>query len=430
MNSPELDIDTELEIDNWLSGNSLIGHSTNDDIWDPGFDVNRQVVYKKLGPYTKVYPRPDKFIKRFYHTVYPLPIEEWHCKEQVKLYDDFCTIDIILDVRFQATFSYAQKNIEIISEINEHIKTGYHGLTLDIINRELLNLSDGAWVHEGLEPVEKKVCSAVSEMLLLQDIQSQVTCKLKPSFEEFPDVQFAKESVYLSVLKKSFEFNDLQKDELFRQQQEQEKQKIEHKRKHLKQLNEIAEVDRERLAVQTENNKLLLKEKEQQQLEQFEIKKRIHADKVKHSRELKEMTFAAELEENQMNQERLRKNEEQEQINLIAHQATLKERELEAKIEEYEREQASWREAKDKIHAEELQLKHRQKQLEFDTDVGYKKRYELQRLAMQEESYAARKKADIYLKREIELLELEKRRLALQLSIKEFKEKDGDQQTE
>ena len=63
--------------------------------------------------------------------------------------------------------------------------------------------------------------------------------------------------------------------------------------------------------------------------------------------------------------------------------------------------------------------------MEFDTDVGYKKRYELQRLAMQEESFAARKKADIYLKREIELLELEKQRLVLQLSIKDYKDKQN-----
>lgn len=424
MNNAELEIKTELDIDNWLAGNTFSGQSTNDDVWEPGFDVNRQLVYRKLGPYAKFYPRPEKFIKRFYHTLYPLPIEQWQCTDEVKLYDGFCTISVVMDLRFQATYQYALENLEIISEINEHIKAGYHGLSFDIVKRELLNLSDGTWVHEGLEPVEKKICTAVCEMLLLQDIQAHVTCKLKTSFEEFPDVQFAKESVYLSVLKKSFEFCDQQKDELFRQQQEEERQKIEHKRKQLKQLNELAEVDRERLAIQAENNKRLLKEKEKQQLEQFTITKKIHADKVQHNKDLKEMSFVAELEENQLNQARLRENEEQEKINLIKHEAKLKERDLEAKVAEYDKEQASWRETKDKVHTEELHLKHRQKQLEFDTDVGYKKRYEIQRLAMQEESYAARKNADVYLKREIELLELEKRRVALQLSIKEFKERD------
>jgi hypothetical protein len=136
------------------------------------------------------------------------------------------------------------------------------------------------------------------------------------------------------------------------------------------------------------------------------------------------MTLLAELKEKEKYQIHLRESEQQEQINLIAQQEKLKDKELEADITNYEREQAQWREAKDKTHSEELSIKHRQKQLEFDTDVGYKKRYELQRLAMQEESYTARKKADIYLKREIQLLELEKQRLALQLSIKDYKERD------
>ena len=425
MNNAELDLNAELDIETWLASSTSESLSTNDDIWEPGFDVDRQIVHRKLGPYTKFYPRPENFIKRFYHVLYPLPIEEWQCTEQVKLYDDFCTLNIILNLRFQATFNYALRNMEIISQLNEHIKTAYHGLVIDLVNRELLNLSDGAWVHNGLEPVEKKICSSVCEMLLLQNIQSQVTCRLKPNFDEFPDVHFAKEAVYLSVLKKNFEFKDQQKDELFRQQQEQDIQKIEHKRKQLKQINDIAEVDRQRLAIQAENNKLLLKEKEQQQLEQFEIKKRIHADKVKHNRELQDMAFAAELKENEIHQQELRKKEEQEKIDLLVHQAKLKEKELEAEIAEFERKEALWRIAKDKIHGEELELKHRQKQIEFDTDVGYKKRYEIQRLAMQEESFTTRKKADIYLKREIELLELEKRRLALEVSIKDYKDRDN-----
>ena len=314
--------------------------------------------------------------------------------------------------------------MEILSELNEHIKSAYYGLAIDIVNRELLNLSDGGWVQDGLEAVEKKIGISISEMLILQNIQSQVVCKLKPSFEKFPDVQFAKETVYLCVLKKSFEFSDQEKEELFRQQQEQEKQKIEHKRKQLKRLNQVAEVDRQKQALDAENNKRFLKQREKLQLEQFEIKKKIHADRIKHNNKLKEMTFIAELEEKARLKAEERASEEEEKLLLITHQVKLKQKELESEIGIYEREQESWREAKDKTHTEELDLKHRQKQLEFDTDVGYKKRYELQRLAMQEESFAARKKSDVYLKREIELLELEKQRLALKLSIKDFKNKD------
>ena len=273
----------ESEIDSWLIAGVPGINSASDDVWESGFEADRQIVLSKLGPYQKIFLRPEKFIKRFYHTIYPLTIEEWQCTEQVKLYDDFCNMYVTLDVRFQATFNYAISNIEILSELNEHIKSAYYGLAMDIVNRELLNLSDGGWVQDGLQEVEKKICISISEMLILQNIQSQVVCNLKPSFKEFPDVRFAKEAVYLSVLKKSFEFSDQEKEELFRQQQEEDKQKIEHKRKQLKRLNQEAEVDRQKQTLNAENNKRFLKQREKLQQEQFEIKKKIHADRIKHN---------------------------------------------------------------------------------------------------------------------------------------------------
>lgn len=418
------------KIDDWLVSVGVNDDNVDDEIWEPGFEVDRQIVYSKFGSYNKVFLRPQNFVKRFFHTVYPLSIEEWKCIDRVDLYEGFCTIDVSLDVRFQATYQYAISNIEILSELNEHIKEAYYGAVLDIVNRELFNLSDGSWVQEGLEPIEKRVCSTINEMMILQNIQSQATCKLKPSFEEFPDVQLAKESIYLSVLKKNFEFSEQQKEELFRQQQEEEKQSIEHKRLQLEQLNEKARLDRQRLALQAENNKLLLKEQEEHQREQFVIKKRLHEEKVKHNNSLKKMTLLTELEEKEAYQIKVREQQEQDKIELIAHESKLKEKELEAKIVEFEKEQASWREAKSKIHAEELELKQQQKQIEFDTDVNAKKRYEQRRLAMQEESFSVRKKADIYLKREIELLELDKQRLALQQTIKEYKNKENQENSQ
>jgi len=411
------------EIDSWLLTAELDDVESYD-VWDPGFKPDRQIVISKFGPYKKVFLRPEGFVRRFYHTVYSLPVEEWQCVEQVKLYDDFCTIDIALDVRFQATFIYAQSHMEILTELNEHIKNAYHDLSIDIINRELLNLPDGSWVRDGLEKFEVKICNSVSEMLIMQNIQSQVTCKLKPSFEEFPDVQFAKESVYLNVLKKSFEFKDQEKEIVFQQQQLQEHKKIEHKRLQLQQLNEIAELEREKQTIQADNKKQYLGDKIQQQVDQFEVSKTIHQKRIDHNHELKKMTLLAELEQKSNEKVLLREYEQKEKEKVVVHQQMLKEQELQAEIAEYKKEQEAWRVAKDITHAEELDLKHRQKQLEFDTDLGYKKRYEEQRLAMQEESYSSRKNADLYLKRDIELLELEKQRLALQLSIKDVKDNE------
>jgi len=93
--------DSKTEIDNWLMTLSSDKENGADDVWESGFEVDRQVVHSKFGPYKKLFLRPEGFVKRFYHTVYPLTIEEWQCTDQVTLYDGFCTIDIVLDVRFQ-----------------------------------------------------------------------------------------------------------------------------------------------------------------------------------------------------------------------------------------------------------------------------------------------------------------------------------------
>ncbi len=414
------------EIDTWFIEGTLASDDVaNPEVWEAIFDADRQLVHTKIGPYGKLFLRPEGFVKRFYHHVYPLPVENWLITQQIKLYDGFCTIDVALDIRFQATLKYALSNMDILADINGHIKTAYEDLLINLIHKELLNLSDGAWVQKGVADIEKKISLAVSEMLILQNIQSQTLCTLKPSFEEFPDVQLAQESVYLCVLKKSFEFNEAKREELFHQEQEIENQNLEHKQKQLEQLNRDAELERLKQAQEALNRKLLLEEKEKQLLEQFEIEKRLHAEKIKHDNSLKEITLEADIEGQQKHEASLRLAEQKTHMEALAHQAKLKEKELEADIAKYENQQARWREAKDKIHAQQIAFEQRQKQLEFDSDVENQKRREQQRLEMQQESYKKRKESDVYLRREIELLALEKQRLELQLAIKDAK-KQGD----
>jgi len=415
------------EIDRWLAEGTLVNDDlARPEVWEVVFDADRHLVQTKLGPYRKLFIRPEGFVKRFYHHVYPLPVENWCITQQIKLYDGFCTIDVTLDIRFQATLKYALGNMDILSSLNNHIKATYEDLLINLIDKELLNLSDGSWVQKGVADIEARISLAVSEMLILQNIQSQTLCSLKPSFEEFPDVQLAQESVYLSVLKRSFEFNDAKREELFRQEQEAEEQRLLHKQQQLDQSNRDAELERSKQAQEALNRKLLLEEREKQLLEQFEIEKRIHIEKLNHANRLKEITLEAELQEQQKHEASLRLAEQKAHAELLAHQARLKEKELEADIAKYEHQQARWREAKDKIHAQQLAFEQRQKQLAFDTDVENQKRREQQRLEMQQESYNKRKESDVYLRNEIELLALEKQSLDLQLAIKEAKKKTGE----
>ncbi|MEO1880883.1 MAG: hypothetical protein ABGX37_04165, partial [Methylococcales bacterium] len=102
--------ETVEKIENWLANDFTDNHNYMDEAWEPDFNADLQLVISKVGRFEKVFIRPKKYSKRFYHTLIPLSIEEWQCTDQVKLYDGFCTLDITLSIRFQATFEYARSN--------------------------------------------------------------------------------------------------------------------------------------------------------------------------------------------------------------------------------------------------------------------------------------------------------------------------------
>lgn len=416
------------EIDQWLGEH--VFEEDDYESWNPGFDPDRQLVISRLGPFEKIFLKPTRYSKRIYHKLYSLPIEEWRINEQRKLYDEFCQLEILLKLRFQVTLEYALNNLDLLENINQHVIQNYYGTVVDILDKKIASLNDSHWFHEGLGQFENDICLAISETLLVQDIQTFVSCRLKPSFEDFPDLHLNKENIYLSVLKKNYEYQEQKKEELFRQEQDEEKQKIDHKRRQFKYLNELALLDLQKQTLHAENQKKLLEEKEQQLLEQYEIKKRIHADKIVHNNSLKEMSMVGDLNFKKRRNSLERESEEAEKADTLIHKAKIKSQEIEAKIANYNVEQERWLEAKNKTYAEKLAFRDRQKQLEIDQDISHQRFLEEQKRLIHEENYKANIKTDQFLKREIELLELEKQRLSLQKSINEIKERQGDDNTQ
>lgn len=408
------------EIERWLIEGSLENQQLLDsDTWEVIFDEDRQLVLFHIGPYQKLYLRPDKFVKRFYHKVYDLPVEDWQIAEQIQLYGEFCNLEILLDTRFQATLKYAQRHMEILSEINEYIKTTYYQAIIDLMNKELLNLHNDSWVRDGLGSIEKAIAMAINEMLVLDNIQSQTRCSIQAQFAEFPDVQLGKEGLYLSVLKKSFEVSEEQREESFRQQQQLQEQVLLHKQKQLEQLERDAEIERQKQTLEAEQQKQLLLDREMQQKKQLAIETRLHADKVQHDNYLNEIILDVELQSRQEQEKRSIAAEQKIQVEKLSHQALLKEQALQAEIEAYDHEQLRWMEAKEKANREQLEMERRQQQLKLEMQAEQKKYEEQLQLEIQEQNYKNKLNSDIYLRREIELLELDKKRMELQLALKE-----------
>jgi hypothetical protein len=423
--------------------------------WDPGFDSGRQIVIAKLGPYQKTFQRPAVFTQRFYHQTFPLPIDEWRFNCQNKLYGDFCTIDALVTIRFQATIKYAQANLEYLSNINQHIKNRCEGLVKDAVDQELRKLANGEWVEHGLSIVERRIEMQINETLTLQNIQCRAVCEMLSTFSEAPDPtkldsRFAHDDIYLKILKKNFETQEQQSKERLRQEMLLEQQRLERQQRLIDQYNQeqaLHRIEQEQAAI---NHKRRLEEQERQLNEQFLIEERLHREQVYHEQNLKRLEQEAAAKTQQEIQTKQLELEQQLLKERLEHQQVIKEIQLSAEITEFQKNQEAWNATHERLKIEKIEQENRLKQLEYEAELAllntkqgeeqklqerlllekltHEARLKDMELEMQiqehEKRFAATQQLDNYLRRDIELLILEKHRGELVQEVKKSKMDD------
>lgn len=399
-------------LDAWLTESNQTFNDSGQEFWDPGFDGESRVVLSRLGPYFKLFPCPPGFIRRFYQSVYPLPIEDWHIAVSTALYGGLCIINASLTVHFQSTFRYVERNMDALPDVNAHIRTCYEGLIKTAVDAELRSLKDGNWIQTGLTDIERQIESIINETLILKHIKCRSICVLKPAFEELPDEskldgRFMQESVYLNILKKNFEFREKQNRELLRQEEQLEMER-------LKQLNQVNELKKHKLALESENIKRLLKEQGKQNTEQYAIEADLHAEKIKHEMRLQEIEKAAELQFQKEQQLRQMELERQIHAQKLEHEALLKEKTLKADYQTQEAELLEKQKVEEQLEAARIAHQTRLREMQLLAEI---KELELR--------VEVTKNKDQYLHRQIEWLVLDKQRAELTRAIKEA-EQDVD----
>ena len=457
-------------LDAWLSGEH--NESINNlQFWDPGFDAERRVVVSHLGPFYRLFERPENFIPRFYHRIYSLPITDWQLSIKTRLYDGFCTINTDLNIYFQATLQYAEKSQDTLSEINRQIKTRYECLIKDTVTSELSQLKDGLWVQTGLTEMERTIENVLNETLISKHIQCRVMCTLTPTFLALTDDEqlngrFTQEAVYLNVMQKNFEFREKQSLELFRQEEELEALRLEHQQKQLESIYQDDDIQRQKQAMEAEVSNRRLEEQAAQRIEQQLIEtrlhqqnivhdtqlreielaaeiqfqedklNRLHVEKTKHEHQLREIDLAAEIQFQKDQQKQLQQLELEKQLLQFEHNRLLKDRQKEEDAKEYVQQHQDWLAEKD----QEQQLK----QLELDAELKTLESQQLKRQELEEKLEAKKivhhnrvqlmqleaeakerelhaeaiKSKDEYLRKEIEFLVLDRQRAELSKSIR------------
>lgn len=438
-------------LEQWLAEISAEADSLSN-TWDPGFDGGRQLVIAKLGPFQSTYLRPLQFNPRFYHRTFPLPVDEWRFNSQIKLYGDFCTVDALLTIRFQATIKYAQTNLEAFPNINQHIKSRCEGVIKDAVDQELYKLANGDWVEQGLSPVERRIEIQINETLMLQNVQCRALCEMLTTFSELPDPnkldsRFAHDDIYLKILKKNFETQEHQNKERLRQELVLEQQRLERQQRLIDQYNQeqsLHRIEQEQAAL---NLKRRLEEQERQLNEQFLIEERVHREQVYHEQNLKRMEQEAAAQAQQEIQAKQLETEQQLLQDRLEHQHRIKEIQLAAEITDFEKNQEAWNATHERLRIEKIEQEKRLKHLEneaklalLDTNQSEEQKVQ-ERLLMEkmthearlkdmelemqiqehEKRFAATQQLDNYLRRDIELLILEKHRGELLQEVKKTK---------
>lgn len=436
------------ELEHWLQASR--SPLSAEPVWDPGFAADRSIILAKLGVYRRWFAKPEGFRKRFFHKIYPLSIEHWELDAGIKLFDELCTIEARIAINFQASEHFALSNTVNLPEINLHIKNTFQKLVQDTIQSELQRLANGDWIETGLRHVEVKIENLINELLMINGIQCRSYCTLKAGFlalDEHTEIngRFVRQSVFLSLLRKNFEFQERRNQEKHSQQVALDNQELLFKQSQLQRLDQEAELKRFKLQQEAENQQKLLKAQEHLQAEQFKIEKRLQTEKVKHENSLKEIAWQAEFEQQKRYQAAQRLVEEQIHQEKINRQTQLKQTELGTEIANYQNEQAEWALAKEKVHLDQFRQDQRLKQQAFEEDMkrqraqeaekkqweehAYAEKLRLQarikdmqlkaKLEEQEKSLQASEKSEEFLRREIELLILEKQRSELSQAVKQ-----------
>ena len=435
-------------LEQWLAEISTESGGQNE-VWDPGFDGGRQVVIVNLGPYHKIFQRPPTFNRHFYHRVYQLPIEDWQLHSRTQLYGGFCTLDTTLSIRFQATVKYASIHFDSLPDINQHIKTNTEIVIRDAIDQELQLLDDGAWIESGLPQVEKRIQTRINEALIMQHIQCRAACEMHPTFKDIKDKSshddpFTREDIYLKVLKKNYEFQERQNQERFLQEQELEQQRLEQQRKLIEQRNREQELKRTEQALSAEAARRQLEERENQLAEQLQIEQRLHIEQVRHQARLKELEQEAFREAERRQQAKQLEIEQELLEEKLKHQQQLKEKERLAELKDFEEQQAKWNATKERMQLEKIAQEKRLQQLETEAalklqEIKLTEEQKLQerlhqetlkhesrmremelelQIEEQKKRYESTQETDEYLRRDIELLILEKQRTELLHAVK------------
>jgi hypothetical protein len=274
--------------------------------WEAGFEGDRRIVVSRFGPFRRVFPRPKRFLKRFYHHVHELLIEDWSFPLEPLRLGPLCTIEANLSIRFQPTVKFAREHLECIADFGGHIRTHYRALLQDAAEQVLGSLEAGDWLDRGYAEVERRIENVVHELLAMRDIQSRSRCTIETAFVDAEDLEEHAATVdpryrgiYNELLKRRREsLLQLERERCAREAYERQL-KLQHEERMAELARKEAELLRLRQVQETEQIRAEMSVEEMRAREQYDSELRLREERILHESRLKQIELETELAERQ-----------------------------------------------------------------------------------------------------------------------------------
>jgi hypothetical protein len=272
-------------------------------LWEAGFEGDRRVVVSVLGPYRRMFPRPKHFVRRFYHRVYELKIEDWQIPLEPLRLGALCTVEAELSIRFQPTIRYAHENLDHIADLGAYIRANYQTLLQDAAEHELRRLEQADF-EDNQARMERHIEDLVNELLAMRDIQCRTRCTIRTvfadldNFEEHAETIDSKHNgIYLELIRRRRQLNERLAREHYEREANERKLKLEHEERMLELMRREAELRKAQRDHEAEHVRAELTAEETRAAEQYDSEVRLREARIHHETRLKQMELDADLAE-------------------------------------------------------------------------------------------------------------------------------------
>ncbi|BBL71388.1 hypothetical protein [Methylogaea oryzae] len=287
-----------------------------DEAWDAGFVAGSQAVVARIGPYRKLFLRPQHFRQRFFHRVYDLPIEDWRVTPLARELGGVCQVQVNLTVRFQPTLAYVSAHPECLADVSRFIRTQFEPVLVDEAELMMRELESGEWMLDGCGPWERRLEDAVQVALAVHHVRCRCHCRIDAGFDSATSVDHLTPAG-LRLREHYLVLQRRQEDEAARRlrqrldhEEEARRLQLEHQEKLLELARANRELERRAEQQAAEELREKLEVEEARLRETMDSEARRQKEQLRYEHEVKKLKLAVEQEELQQRQSTLEDKDE------------------------------------------------------------------------------------------------------------------------